>query len=204
VIGFSLRAALLAALTTLGFSVGACSDSQTRAVAEAEAGKQRALAEAEAARQRAEAARAEVELVRAQMAQREAQAKLAEIEEQSRTEAEAEAQKQQAQRRSVVGQEAVVLVRRNASSILNYAYPLALGQLTPEAAELIGVGGADDGYVATVRLRYMNLLRQPHYLEIGFDYDESGGYRGWRVVRHSDAIAPRELTMGTLLQFANK
>ena len=196
--------AVLAALTALLLSVGACSDPATRAVAEAEAGKQRALAEAEAARQRAEAARAEADLVRAQMAQREAQAKLADQEQRSKAAAEAEGQRRQDQRRSDLGHEAVGLVRQNASAILNYAYPLAFGRLMPEDAELVGVGGAAEGYVATVRLRYANLLRQPQHLEIAFDYDERGGYKGWRVVHHSDAIAPRELTVSALLQLANK
>lgn len=112
--------------------------------------------------------------------------------------AEAQLRKEEELRKKI-GDDALANVQRNGSHILNEAYPFAFGKLSYRNAELLGVGANDGGYVATVRLNYLNLFNRPHYLEIGFGHDSQGGYRSSRFVKHTDIIAPKELTLGTLL-----
>ena len=81
----------------------------------------------------------------------------------------------EAQLRKKVGDDALANVQRNGSHILNQAYPLAFGKLSYSNAELVGVGASDGGYIATVRLNYLNLFNRPHYLEIAFNHDSQGG-----------------------------
>ncbi len=99
-----------------------------------------------------------------------------------------------------IGNAALADVDLHGAEILNQAYPLAFGQLTYKKAELVGVGTSDGGYTATVRLHYQNLLRSPHYLEIAYGYDSQAGYRSSQFAKHTDIIAPKELTLGTLMR----
>jgi len=92
-----------------------------------------------------------------------------------------------------------VFVERNGSNILNSAYPLAFNRLAYQSSEAQRVIKSDGGYTATVRLNYLNLLGASHYLDIAFNYDESGEYIAWNIVDFSDIIAPHKLTLGYLL-----
>ena len=105
--------------------------------------------------------------------------------------------------RNKLGENALATVRENPIQILNMAYPMAANRLKYTSAKLIGTGSYDGGYKTTVRLNYKNLFRKSHYLELKFDYDSNGGYRGWKFVNHSDVIAPKELTLGTLLKLVH-
>ena len=190
-----VRQSLFVLTATIALLPAACHEKTDPEVA-------KAVAQAEAAKQRAAAARAELEAARALTEKIKAETSAAS----ERARADSAAAERRARvdsdRRDSVARRAVMFVSRNGSAILTEAYPLALGQLKFAGADLEGVAGEGDGYIATVRLKYRNLFRQAQYLDIAFDYDTQGGYRSWRYTAHSDVLAPKEITVGTLLELS--
>ena len=164
----------------------------------------RARAQAEAAKQKAKAAKAEADAAKAEIVLFKSKEEIRKKKEQDERDAAREKARRDAERRRTLSRQALAYVERNGSHILNYAYPLALELLTYKNAKLLGVGSSRGGYTATVRLNYLNIFDSPHYLEIAFNYDSQGGYRSWRFVGHSDIIAPKELTVGTLMKFVKE
>ena len=102
--------------------------------------------------------------------------------------------------RNEVEKRSLAVVERKGSQILASAYPLAMNALQYQSADPRGVKKIDTGYVATIRLNYLNLLGSPHFLDIAFNYNENGESQEWKIVEFSDFIAPNKLTVEALIQ----
>ncbi len=102
--------------------------------------------------------------------------------------------------RTEVEKRSLAVVERKGSQILASAYPLAMNALHFQSADPRGAKKIDGGYVATIRLNYLNLLSSPHYLDIAFNYNENGESQEWKIVEFSDFIAPNKLTVEALIQ----
>lgn len=107
---------------------------------------------------------------------------------------------QEAELRREAENNSLAFVDRKGSEILNAAYPLALKRLVYKNAEAYGVTKTDDGYTATIKLHYLNLLGASHDLDIAFSYSEKGEYIAWKIVDFSDFIPPKKLTLAMLHQ----
>lgn len=104
--------------------------------------------------------------------------------------------------RNNIGKRSLIMVKNNYKEILNHAYPLAFGELTCKDVSLTGIGSHEDGYYTTIRIDYLNMIGKSHFIELQFDHDDKGGYRSWKFINHSDIIAPKELTVSTLLELS--
>ncbi|MBM9519997.1 hypothetical protein JWG39_09225 [Desulforhopalus vacuolatus] len=95
------------------------------------------------------------------------------------------------------------ITERESGYILQTAYPLAgiFGELVYRNAILVSSKDNGSGYAVTTKLNYLNLLDQYQYVKITFYYDYQGNGDDWEFSGHSDIIAPRQLTVTTLLQF---
>lgn len=161
---------------------------------------QRAFAEAEAAKQKALAAQAEKEKIEAELKLEKEKQRIKEENAQKEEEEEAKKNKKESKLRQKLSQDALKIVQNSFNQILAEAYPLAMNKLKYISSKLIGSSSVNNGFIATVRLNYKNLFKRSHYLDLQFNYDNNGGYRSWKFVNHSDMIAPKELTVGSLLK----
>lgn len=160
--------------------------------------QQMKMAEMQASVQRQEEM-ARLEIERKRNEEKEAERKRAEIEQMAQLAAEAKKQQEMELRREVESR-SLAIVERKAGQILNYAYPMAFDKLSYQSAEARGVKKVDTAYIATIRLNYLNLLNIPQYLDIAFNYGESGESKEWIIADFSDFIAPKKLTVETLFQ----
>jgi hypothetical protein len=97
----------------------------------------------------------------------------------------------------------IAYVSENRLDILNYAYPLAFRKLRPKKILHLSTAKTENGFVSIIMLRYLNLFKKEHYIEITFDYDSKGNYRSWEFTKHSDIVAPKVLTIESLFNFIN-
>lgn len=94
-------------------------------------------------------------------------------------------------------------VSENSSDILNYAYPLAFRKLKPRKIRHLSTAETENGFISVIKLKYLNLFKKEHYLEITFDYDAEGNYRSWEFTKHSDIVAPKVLTIKSFFDLGN-
>lgn len=99
----------------------------------------------------------------------------------------------EAERRQKLAGDALARVQDNGQQILNAAFPLAIGPVPFKHAKLEGLASMADGYQATVKIHYTNILKDDYFMEILVTYDTMGGFRNWRIGHCNDRFPPKIL-----------
>ena len=98
--------------------------------------------------------------------------------------------KHDAELRGRLESDAIRRVKSNAQRMLDTAFPNAIGDVPFRKAEFDGLASMPDGFQATVKIYYTNILRDDYFMEIIISYDDMGGFRSWRMGHCNDRFPP--------------
>jgi tRNA A-37 threonylcarbamoyl transferase component Bud32 len=112
------------------------------------------------------------------------------IEEGKRLDEELKNEESEQERRQDVADDALANVRRTGPTIANKAYPLAIGGVTYDNANVEGVVKDGGDYIVTVKVNYSNSIGRTYFLDILVRYDSTGTFQSWWLARFNDPFPP--------------